>query len=275
MTSDRKSSFASCDSTASLFVSQLRCAYRSHLVLDDVSFTATPGNLLVLLGGNGAGKSTLLNALAGLIPVRKGDVTLGSESLLRLSVRERAKLLSLMPQFESKEVMLSVHQVVSLGRSPHQGWMRRMNAEDEAIIQQALDAVGLLTLADRAVWSLSGGEWRRMMLARALVQRAKVMLLDEPTEGLDLRYQHECLEQVRRIVKQEDVIAIVTLHDLNQAAMYADHIGILANNRLVAFGEPHEVLTRELIEKTYGVDVDIMTHPRTGKPFVLPVPGMK
>lgn len=257
-------------STTDLVVEGMICGYRERNVLKKIDFRAQPGELFVILGANGAGKSTLLHAIAGQIPIRAGSVSYGGANLTQLKASARAKTLSLMPQFESKEVSLSVQEIVLLGRSPHRGWFRSWSDDDKQIVEESLRLVGLHELRERPISSLSGGEWRRMMLARALAQQCPVMLLDEPTEGLDLRFQYECLEHVRRVARERKIIAIVTLHDLNQAATFADRVGLVADGQMIANGPPTEVLTTDLISATYGLHVQILQHPQLPLPLIVP-----
>jgi iron complex transport system ATP-binding protein len=129
----------------------------------------------------------------------------------------------------------------------------------------------MIELQERTIDQLSGGEWRRMILARSLAQNASILLLDEPTAGLDMKYQFECLGHVRRMVKERQLIAVITLHDLNQASMFADRIAILANKELLSIGPPQEVMRPDLIRKAFGIDVMVVSHPTESIPMVVPI----
>ncbi len=246
-------------------------SYRDREVLSDISLSIQPGELMVLVGSNGAGKTTLLRTLAGQLRPRFGDVSICDQSITRLSSKEISKQLSLMPQHEEKSHALEIYDVVALGRTPHVGWWMPLNPTDESIIKASIEAVGLWEMRHRTVDTLSGGEWRRMILARSLAQKATVLLLDEPTSGLDIRFQFECLEHVRYLVKQNHLMAIITLHDLNQAALFADRIAIMANRIILAVGTPSEVLIPSIIQEAFGIETTVLQHPQHPAPVIVPV----
>ncbi|TWU15295.1 putative siderophore transport system ATP-binding protein YusV [Allorhodopirellula heiligendammensis] len=243
-------------------------------VIRELSLELRPGELMVLLGGNGAGKTTLLRILAGHLCPGGGRVWLDGRPVDEWSTRDRAQRLALMPQAERCESAISVRELVRLGRAAHRGWLMPLNEADEHIVDEALAVTQMTPFQEQAITTLSGGQWRRAILARSLTQGASALLLDEPTSGLDLRHQYECLDHIRRLVREKQLIAIVTLHDLNQAAMFADRISLLADQRVFASGSVAEVLTRERIKQTYGIDVSIMQHPVYATPVIVPVlPG--
>ncbi|QEG38211.1 ABC transporter ATP-binding protein [Roseimaritima ulvae] len=242
-----------------------------QVVFRELSLKLHRGEVLVLLGANGAGKTTLLKTLAGQLRADAGQVLLDEVPMQHWSRREIAQRLALMPQSELRETALSVRDVVRLGRAAHRGWWMAFTAEDEQKVDQALQAADITDLADRAVTKLSGGQWRRVVLARALAQDAAVLLLDEPTAGLDLKHQYECLEQIRRLVKQNDLIAVISLHDLGQTAMFADRIALMADQQIVAIGDCQTVLTPERIEQAYGIEVTVIPHPVHGRPLIVPL----
>lgn len=241
------------------------------VIFSELDLQPQPGEVLVLLGANGAGKTTLLKTLAGQLQPDSGTVWLDDVPMRQWSRREIAQRLALMPQAELRETPLSVVDVVRLGRAAHRGWYLTLDGEDERCVQQAMQAMGVDSLADRPVTHLSGGQWRRVVLARSLAQNAAVLLLDEPTSGLDLKHQYECLEEVRRVVKQQRLIAVISLHDLQQTAMFADRIALLADRRILALGDSHSVLTAERIRQAYGIDVTVLPHPVHGGPLVVPL----
>lgn len=250
-----------------------RCGFRypdGADVLEGASLAVGPGEFVILLGANGSGKTTLLRVLAGHLRAREGMALLDEVAIDRLSRRVVAQRVALMPQFERRETGLSVREVVRLGRSPHCGWWLPLSADDERIVDESMAATGVLPLAERRITQLSGGEWRRMILARALAQEASILLLDEPTAGLDVRYQYECLAALQRMVRSRGLAAIVTLHDLNLAALFADRVVILAHGRCVASGPPTEAFTPEIVRQAFGIEVSIVSHPLHGTPMVVP-----
>lgn len=240
-------------------------------VLQDVCLDLKPSQLTVLLGGNGAGKTTLLRLLSGQLQPTAGRVMLGSLSIATMSPRTIASQIALMPQFEAPANQLSVREIVALGRVPQRGWWGPLRQQDHRVVDEALRATGLDGVQHRSAGTLSGGQRRRIGLARSLAQQASIMLLDEPTSGLDLRHQHEALQQVRGLVGQRAVTAVVSLHDLNLAALYADRVVILNHGRLLADGTPHEVLTVANIRSAFSIDVRIIPHPVHDAPLIIPI----
>jgi iron complex transport system ATP-binding protein len=250
---------------------RLTCGYGRRRVLEALSLAAQAGEVLVLLGPNGAGKTTLLRALARLLPPQEGQVLLYDRDVWTLPPRLAAREIALMPQSERRDWPLTVEECVRLGRAPHRGWLLPYASEDRRIVEEALQAAELLELRERPITELSGGEWRRMALARAVAQQARVLLLDEPTAGLDLKYQAEMLRLVRGMAVDKQLVVVLTLHDLNQAALYGDRLALLARHELAALGPAEEVLTAERISRVYGVPVAVMPHPVYQTPMVVPL----
>jgi iron complex transport system ATP-binding protein len=249
----------------------LTCAYNGQPVLSDLSLIVHPGQVLALIGPNGAGKTTLLRAMARLLRPRKGMLLLGDQQVWQLSPRAVARRLALAPQSNSDTWPLTVEQVVALGRAPHRGWFLPFSTKDREVVQQAMRRTGLEHLRQRLVTQLSGGEQRRVLLARTLAQEPAILLLDEPTTHLDLKYQTEILELVRQLAHRDGLAVVITLHDLNQAALCADRLALLAEGRLLAVGEAEEVLVPSYLARAYGVPVVVTRHPLYGTPMVTPV----
>ncbi|MBM3222667.1 MAG: ABC transporter ATP-binding protein [Candidatus Tectomicrobia bacterium] len=254
-----------------LSAQHLTCAYSKHTVLHDLSLAVQAGEVLALLGPNGAGKTTLLRTLARLLRPRAGNVLLAGDDIWRLRPRTAAQRLALAPQSESMTTPVTIEQAVALGRAPHRGWLLPYTARDRQVIEQALEQTGLQALRHRFITELSGGEQRRVILARALAQEPHVLLLDEPTTHLDLRYQAELLALIQRLAQQDGIAIVVTLHDLNHAALCATSVALLARGTLVALGSPADVLTPERLSQVYGVTVVVTPHPVYGTPMVAPV----
>jgi iron complex transport system ATP-binding protein len=204
----------------------------------------------------------------------EGTVLLHERDIWQLPTGEIARRVALMPQTESRDWPLTVAESVLLGRAPHRGWLLPYTSDDRRIVETALQSTGLCELRDRPITELSGGEWRRMVLARALAQEARVLLLDEPTAGLDLKYQVEVLKLIRELATGQQLIAILTLHDLNHASLYGDRLAVISGHSLVALGTPEAVLTVECISRTFGVPVVVTKHPVYGTPLVVPLTGI-
>ena len=255
--------------TTKLQAKGLKFGYGSSLIIDEVEIDFCAGKILALLGANGAGKTTLLQLLSRHLKPISGTVSLNSSDVSGWSRRILAQRISLMPQLENREATLRVKDVVSLGRMPHCGWWLPMSTVDHKKIEEAIVATGLESLRERRIDELSGGEWRRMILARAIAQDASVLLLDEPITGLDLKFQVDVLEHVRRLTVEKGLVTVITLHDLNMAAMFADRIAILHQGRLIAIGSLTEVLRPELIQRAFGIEVEVIKHPVNGTPLVV------
>jgi iron complex transport system ATP-binding protein len=216
----------------------------------DVSVTVPDSGTLGLVGPNGSGKTTLLRALHGALTPTSGTVLLDGEPLGDLRRRDIARRIAVVAQQSDAGTPVSVADLVTLGRLPHQGFAARTGATDRRIVSDALAAVGLTDLATRDVAVLSGGERQRALIARALAQQTGHVLLDEPTNHLDIRFQHEVLRLVRDLPG-----AAMVLHDLNLAARYCDRVVVMDHGRIVASGTPSEVLVPETLEPVYGVRV--------------------
>ncbi|TYL45436.1 ABC transporter ATP-binding protein [Nocardioides sp. BGMRC 2183] len=239
----------------------LRFAYDRRPVLDGVSFEAREGRVLGLLGPNGSGKTTALRTLYGSLRPQQGRVTLGGRPISTLGPRAISQRLAVVVQESDAESMLTVREMVTLGRLPRLSTFQRTGTEDHAAVEVALERVGAQHLARRRYAELSGGERQRVLVARALAQEADFLLLDEPTNHLDIRYQHEVLGLVREVATS----AVVVLHDLNLAARYCDDLVLLESGRVAATGSPDEVLDPALLERVYGIGVtrtDVGSHPQ-------------
>jgi iron complex transport system ATP-binding protein len=251
-------------------------AYGGPPVLHDLSLTVARGEVLGLIGPNGAGKTTLLRALAGLLPPGEGGaVLIGRDDVFALSSRERAQRIGLVPQIEAHVWPVSVEHLVRLGRAAHRGWLMPFNQDDLHAVEEALERTALIELRQRPVTTLSGGERQRALIARALAQKPLALLLDEPTAHLDLRYQANILWLVRDLAHgPTQIAAVVSLHDLNQAALFTDRLVLIDEGRIIASGPPGQVLTAETLSASYGVPVVVGRHPVHGTPLVAPIlPG--
>jgi len=254
-----------------LTASDISFSYSDQAILDRISLELHAGEVLVLLGANGAGKTTLMQTLCRQLRPDSGVVMIQQRDIRKQTFKAIAREVSLMPQQENRDSQLSVSDVVALGRSPHAGWWLPLTARDHAAVDQALEMSGLTHLRDRRITELSGGEWRRMILARALAQHASILLLDEPTAGLDLKYQLEVLVRVQTLARQCQLTVVLSLHDLNHASIFGDRLALMHNRKLLAVGTPKDVLQPSLIETAFGIPVMVIDHPIHRTPFVVPL----
>ena len=219
------------------------------------------GMLLGIIGPNGAGKSTLLRLAAGLIAPASGEITLDGRSLRALPRKQIARLLGYVPQQARLDFPFSVADVVMDGRNPHLGRFQVGGTTDRRIVWEAMEQTGILPLAERNVQTLSGGEKQRVLIARALAQQPRVLLLDEPTANLDLYHQHAILRLVRRLAAEQGLAVVAAVHDINLAARYCDQLAVLMSGRMVATGPPAMTLTHALLADVFAVEAEITPEP--------------
>lgn len=238
----------------SLEVCHLSGGYGLKPVLEAVTLTVAAGEWLSCVGPNGSGKSTLLRLVMGLIPPTEGSIVWAGSPL---TAALRTRYLAFLPQQPRIPSGISVRQLVSLGRLPHQPWWRwQLTAADHEAVEQALQLTQLLPLADRWVESLSGGERQRAFVAIAIAQAPQVIILDEPTTFLDVRYQLELLDLLKHLNQTQALTVITVLHDLNLAARYSDRIAVLQAGRLSAWGAPQQALTPDVLATVFGLEVE-------------------
>lgn len=245
-------------------------AYDRVDVVHDAAISLGAGEVTALVGPNGSGKSTLLRTLARLQRARAGELRVGTgggeaEDGLRLTSRQFARQVALLTQGRPTPSGLSVRDVVEFGRYPHRGRWGRPDPGGAAAVDRALELTGVEQLAGRGVEHLSGGQLQRVWLAGCLAQETGVLLLDEPTTYLDLRYQIELLDLIRDLADDHGIAVGVVLHDLDQAAAVADRVALLDEGRIVADGLPEDVLTPERLSDVYGIRIDVDTDPSTGR----------
>lgn len=224
-------------------------------ILAGVSLALRPGKVVAVLGPNGAGKSTLVRALAGVLAPDHGEVRMAGEPLAALPRREIARRLAVVPQRVEVPEGVSVRDVVASGRAPHQNALLWPGPGDEALIDQALERCDLRALASRPVEQLSGGELRRVIVARALAQSTPILLLDEPTAHLDLRHALDLLTLVRREADERQVAVLIVVHDLPTASLFADEVVLLDQGEVAASGPVADVMRAGTLERVFAVSL--------------------
>jgi iron complex transport system ATP-binding protein len=243
----------------------------SALVLDQVSATIPSGQIVGILGPNGSGKTTLLRLINGTLTPRSGTIYLDDQPVQRLSRRELARRMAVVPQETHLAFDYSVLEMVLMGRHPHLGIFEVEGPSDLAIARDALTATGTEQLEDRDFNTLSGGEKQRVIIAAALAQAPHLLLLDEPTASLDLGYQLEVSSLLHRLNRERDITMVLSTHDLNIAAALCDALVLIRQGHVVAAGPTDEVLTPEHIEALYDVEADVHVHDETGHLTVVPI----
>ncbi|MFX4292627.1 ABC transporter ATP-binding protein [Streptomyces bohaiensis] len=256
-----------------LLAEGLDVGHAGRRVLSGVGLALRPGRVTVLVGPNGCGKSTLLRTAAGLLPPLAGSVTLDGRPVAELDRRSLSRGLAFLPQSSLVPAGVRVAELVRHGRYAHRGAFARHTDEDSEAVDWALEVTDAAPLAERRLDELSGGERQRAWLATVLAQRAGVLLLDEPTTYLDLRHQFEVLDVVRRLAREHRIACGVVLHDLTQAAAYADEVMVLADGGTVTAGPPATALTPEVIHRAFGLRVSVLRDPETGHLACFPLPA--
>jgi iron complex transport system ATP-binding protein len=236
-------------------------------VVDRVDLAVDRGEWLALIGPNGGGKTTLLRAIARLVPFR-GAIALDGRSTARLHRAELSRLLAVVPQEPSTPPWMTVGEYVLLGRTPHLGPLAKEGRRDREAAARALARFDLLDYRERLLGTLSGGEKQRAVVARALAQEARIVLLDEPTAALDIGHQQQALDLLDVLREESELTLVAAMHDLTLAAQYADRMVLLDRGRVAADGSPRDVLTEEAIARHYGASIDIV--PVGGRVAVIP-----
>ncbi|MFZ5871626.1 MAG: ABC transporter ATP-binding protein [Actinomycetota bacterium] len=249
----------------------LTIGYGDRPVVEGLDLEVLDGGITAVIGPNGCGKSTLLRALGRLLRPQGGQVLLDGKRIDRMRSREVARVLGLLPQAPVAPEGLTVAELVGRGRHPHQSWFRQWSADDEAHVTEALTWTGMLEHADRPVDQLSGGQRQRVWISMALAQGTDVLLLDEPTTYLDLAHAVEVLDLVDLLHQERGRTVVMVLHDLNLAARYADLLVVMKDGRVVASGDPGEVLTAELLDDVFGLRAAVVPDPVSDAPMVVPI----
>jgi iron complex transport system ATP-binding protein len=259
--------------TPKLFSESIDAGYPAGeaLVLRGLHLEIGDGDIVALVGPNGSGKSTLLRALGRVLKPRRGTVYLDGRAMREWPTREVARRLALLPQGPTLAADLSVHELVWLGRSPHQGMLGLPSRKDEEAVRSAIEETGIAPLTGRRLSELSGGERQRVWVAMALAQQPQVLLLDEPTTFLDLNHQLELLDLIRYLNREHGITVVMVLHDLNQAARYARRVVVLKEGDVYADGTPAEVLTPETLREVFGVDGQVLPGPDGVELVIVPV----
>lgn len=275
MTGQAEQNLAPAEEPAAFQLRGVEYAYPTHngqpavQVIRQVSLSIPRGQLWVILGPNGSGKTTLLKLMAGLVNPTAGLVLLDDVSLSRRSSRHIARSVALVPQETQPAFSYSVIQMVLMGRSPHLGVFGFERPLDLVIARDCLAKTDALHLENRPFDELSSGEKQRVVIARALAQQPRMLLLDEPTSFLDVGHQLQIYHLLRKLAA-DGITVVCVSHDINAAAQYADSLLLLNAGQVAACGAIERVLTAENVNAVYGVAADVMPHPRTGRPIILP-----
>ncbi|BAU94905.1 iron ABC transport system ATP-binding protein [Corynebacterium suranareeae] len=253
-----------------LTMEDVTMAYDNRVIAEKLNVTIPDNTFTAIIGPNGCGKSTLLRGFSRVLNPQHGKVLLDGRQLDSFKPKEIARELGLLPQTSIAPEGIRVYDLISRGRAPYQGLIQQWRASDEDAVAKALASTNLTELAARLVDELSGGQRQRVWVAMLLAQQTPIMLLDEPTTFLDIAHQYELLELLRAFNEAGKTVVTV-LHDLNQAARYADHLIVMKQGQIITTGAPQDVITTELVKEAFGLDCIIAPDPVTGTPTVVPL----
>jgi iron complex transport system ATP-binding protein len=255
----------------SLEVAGLTLGYDGADIVSELSTDIPAGAITAIIGANASGKSTLLRGISRLLAPRAGQVLLDGVPVHSMRSGDLARLVGLLPQSPVAPSSITVGDLVGRGRYPHQGWFRRWTPDDDAAVDEALEATGTADLVSRRVADLSGGQRQRVWIAMALAQDTDILLLDEPTTFLDVNYQIEVLDLLVDLNRDRGKTVVMVLHELSLACRYADHLIAMKNGRIVTEGTPGEVVTAAIVEEVFSLPCDVISDPRSGTPLVIPL----
>lgn len=251
-----------------LKANNLQIGYGDHVVVDDIDVDIKSNKITTIIGPNGSGKSTVLKAITRLIKYQKGNVVLDGRNLTSLRPRELARNIGVLPQLHTAPSDFRVKELVSYGRMPYQKPFSGKNAEDERIIQWAMEATGVWQFRDKSIYEISGGESQRVWIATVLAQKPEILFLDEPTTYLDISHQLETMNLVRKLNREYGIGVVMVLHDIMQAMEVSDHVIVIKDGKKYSEGAPCEVINSKMMWDVYNVECDIVSMPGRQKPLI-------
>ena len=254
----------SCISTKNLNIS-----YGNLDIVKDLNLDIPKGKITTIIGSNGCGKSTILKTIARIIQAKSGDIFVNNINIKEQSPKDLAKVMAVLPQSPQAPSGLTVEELIAYGRFPHQKGFGKMKNEDEDIVTWALKSTGIEEFRERPMEALSGGQRQRAWIAMALAQQTEILILDEPTTYLDLAHQLEILKLLEELNRKQGTTIVMVIHELNNAARFADHMIGVKKGKVVCQGTAHEVMTKENLKELFNIDAEIVEDPRNNKPVCL------
>lgn len=254
-----------------LVAEDLTLGYGDRVVVENLDLKVHTGVITTVIGPNGCGKSTLLRSLGRLLKPKSGKVVLDGKAISSMRTKDVARVLGMLPQAPTAPEGLTVGDLVSRGRHPHQSWIRQWSSDDESEVANALELTGVGDLADRPVDELSGGQRQRAWISMALAQGTDILLLDEPTTYLDLAHSVEVLDLVDRLHEEMGRTVIMVLHDLNLAVRYSDQLVVMSQGKVIESGRPQDIISEKLLLDVFGLEASVIEDPVSDRPLIVPI----
>ena len=247
----------------------LNISYGNLDIVKDLNLDIPKGKITTIIGSNGCGKSTILKTIARIIQPKSGDIFVNNINIKDQSPKELAKAVAVLPQSPQAPSGLTVEELIAYGRFPHQKGFGKMRKEDNDIVTWALQSTGIEEFRDRPIEALSGGQRQRAWIAMALDQQTDILILDEPTTYLDLAHQLEILKLLEELNRKQGTTIVMVIHELNNAARFADHMIGVKKGKVICQGSAEEVMTKENLKELFNIDAEIVQDPRNNKPVCL------
>ena len=244
-----------------LRLDKVSLGYGKRTVLTDINLEVRVGEMLGIIGPNGSGKSTLIRGITRLLSPSSGQIFIDGQDIANMKHGDLARLVAVVPQNAVLPVLFTAIEMVLIGRTPHLGLFRYEGEKDLTIVRKAMEATQTIDFANRRIGELSGGEKQRLVIARALTQEPKIILLDEPTTHLDINFQIETLDLIRKLCQEQKLIVVTALHDLNLAVQYCDRLVVLSQGKIYSQGAPETVINAQTIKAVYGAEIHVYPHP--------------
>lgn len=257
--------------TSRVAAADLQVGYGDRTIIDGLDITIPDSKVTTIVGPNGCGKSTLLRSLVRLLKPTGGQVLLDGADIATMKTKDVARILGLLPQNPVAPEGLTVVDLVSRGRHPHQSWYRQWSNDDEVAVTRALEQTNCIDLAERTIDALSGGQRQRVWIALTLAQQTDVVMLDEPTTYLDLSHSIDVLDLVDDLCSEHGKTIIMVLHDLNLAIRYSDWLVVMKEGAIIREGAPADVITTDLLQEAFGLRSQVLEDPVTGDPMIVPI----
>ncbi|CEN78938.1 ABC transporter ATP-binding protein [Paraclostridium sordellii] len=247
----------------------LNISYGNLDIVKDLNLEIPKGKITTIIGSNGCGKSTILKTIARIIKPKSGDIYVNDKNIKEQNPRDLAKMMAVLPQSPQAPSGLTVEELIAYGRFPHQKGFGKLKREDKDIVTWALKSTGIEEFRERSIQDLSGGQRQRAWIAMALAQQTDILILDEPTTYLDLAHQLEVLNLLEELNKKQGTTIVMVIHELNNAARFADHMIGVKKGEVVCQGNAYEVMTKENLKELFNIDAEIVNDPRTQKPVCI------